>query len=355
MNIDIVNIGRIIIKNLQFNIHSYKNEAGYAIKNIDIYLSNDQAKKYIEELNKIRKNDRFLSFAASTALSLFDFKNVDKMITASFFSLHGQLAINLNFAEESLFFSKKSVKLIENNPSDILINSYSQIATASRNLSKFSDAVLNYKKAKEIADFINREDLSAWQIFRLGKMYVNYLHQPSRSLEYLEKAKSIFSKIDSYFGKKGVSSSIDEIGDLYRQHTSNIERAVDFYKKAKEINQEISYHAGIARNIAHLGLCEEIKGNIDAAEELLEESIYLLRNIKHQDRGLAIRLGQLSRILLKKNDIENAEKYINESIIISEYYNDVKSIASHKICLGQLYRKKKDINLQRNISTNLSI
>lgn len=258
------------------------------------------------------------------------------------------MAINLNAAEDSLNASSKAVEFISGKPHVILVKSYSQIATSSRNLGNYADAIQNYKMAKQVAESLDKYDLAAWQLFRIGKMYVNYLHQPSRSLEYLTTAKSIFSQIDSYFGKRGVSSSIDEIGDLYRQHTSNIERAISFYQEAKKINEEIGYNAGITRNIAHLGLCEEAKGNFDTARKLLEESILLLRSIKSQDRGLAIRLGQLARILIKQKNTEMASARLKEASKISEYYHDVKHIASHKICLGQLYRLQKNYNLAKN-------
>ena len=343
---NILNIGNEILAKVSYDIELYEKISLSIVQERE--RTNTISNKVLIDsnlhLDKLRKKDRFLSYAISTFITCLDHQKVNNSELATFFSLHGQLAINLNASKKSLWASNKAVKLINNESNIILVKSYSQIATASRNLGKYADAIEYYKKAKQHAEYLNRLDLAAWQFFRLGKMYANYLQQTSRSLQFLTTAKKNFSKIDSYFGKRGVSSSYDEIGDLYRQHASNIARAITFYNDAKTINEEIGYQDGIARNLAHLGLCEEKKGNLDAARNYLEKSIQMLRNIHHQDRGLAIRLGQISRVCLKQNNIAMAEEYLNESSKLNNYYYDIKQIASNKIYIGQLYRKKMEYN-----------
>lgn len=84
---DVLKIGSEIISENKFNIERYKKSSLKKLQNSNkIYtLSNIKLTENIDTLNKLRKEDRFLSFATSTVISFLDFNNVDKIIAAEFF------------------------------------------------------------------------------------------------------------------------------------------------------------------------------------------------------------------------------------------------------------------------------
>src|ERR1051325_8845678 len=309
-----------------------------------LLINSEELTDALDTIKSLRKSERFLALAHSSLISELEFNDLDSRLIGSFWSLHGLLALNLNLADAALASSLRATDYLKDDRSALLVTTYSQIATAARNLRDYATAIKYYGMAKKVAEELSFKELSTWQVFRLGKMYVNYLEQPSRALKYLADAHLIFESINTLTAKKGAAACLDEIGDIYRQTTTNLDRAEQLYKESLRINTEIEYLGGVARNLAHLGLCAERRGLLERAKSMLEESVGITRKEIGQERGVAIRLGQLARVCIEAGEIEYAEKCLQEASQLTQDYRDYRSMASHLIKWGSLYRKIKKYN-----------
>jgi signal transduction histidine kinase len=280
-------------------------------------ITNISFEEFKIELKQVRNSNEFVGFAFGKYLDkLFQ----DSKFTSNLIGIYeqmGQIALSLNYPTETIHFSKIII-----NYNDHKSTSYSialeNIAKAYRNLGNYSKAVEFYLKAKESYNYQNDKIRETWVLFHLGKMYLNYLNQPSRAGIYILQAKEAFENIEgnNIYKQRGISSCLDELGDLYRQSTENIDQAIIQYKQALKINEKYGYRKGIARNYAHLGLSYEMQNNIEDAIKYLEDSINILRTQNRQEKGLGIRLIQLGHLYSKIEFYKKANQLINEGMEI---------------------------------------
>jgi signal transduction histidine kinase len=346
---DLAEAAREVLASAAHNVDAYAEHANLAVGRRRLERISTQAiNRALEYIRDQKKSDRFLVFAYSSVLSQVDLQQVDKDVMAQFWASHGQLAININAPNIALDASWKALHQVHTPNSPLAIQAYSQIGTAARNMGDFAASISSYTTARRLAEEAHEAELAAWQIFRLGKMYLNYLQQPSRAFKYLHEAHSIFKNMSSFHGRKGEAASLDELGDVYRQATANLDHAEGLYTAAMEINEEIGYTSGIARNLAHLGQCAEKRSDYDRARLLLERSVRLTRQATGQERGVAIRLIQLARVCVKCGEIEYAEPLLSEALDLSNLFRDYKSVATHHIVLGQLLIQRMEFSKARD-------
>jgi signal transduction histidine kinase len=316
-------------------------------------LSIEQCAQEVIYLDKIRKTDRFLALAHSTVLTGMDLSALTPTIQAKLLKLHGLLSLNVNIAREAYDASHRAIAIFQNAresdevPYDIA-ESYSQAGTAARNLGLFPEALSNFLASRRCAQECPAPLLAAWQLFRLGKMYLNYLEQPSRGYKLISDAHVEFLSIPGDKARRAQAACLDELGDIFRQHVRNIEKASTYYESARVINTEMSNDSGLSRNIAHLGLCAEALGRLDEASLHLGRSVSLLRALPAETRGLGIRLGQFSRIRIAAGDLKTAEPSLSEATEISLLYRDFKSQAQHELTWAQFKRAQHRPSLAKD-------
>src|SRR5579863_5298068 len=259
-------------------------------------------------IDSIRKSDRFRALACSTFLARMQLVGVLPRTQARFYKLHGLLALNLRLSQESYVYSHKSIDIFLSDRDSSALGSelaeaYSQAGTAARNLGQPATALSDFLAAHRIATQNGTSLLAAWQLFRLGKMYLNYLEQPSRGFKFFVEARAKFETIGTPSGNRGKAACLDEIGDIYRQNVGNTEKAREYYREAQTINEGLNNMAGISRNLAHFGLCAEASGDFASAKTFMAEAIALLRALPGESRGVGIRLGQEARIHLELRNL----------------------------------------------------
>ena len=256
---------------------------------------------FILHTKSIKKTNRHLAFIQSLLLVNLSPNNGN----LEFFS--AQLAININFLKyaistlESLRSQNAQSKVFY---ADIL----AVLARAYRDSFKFSEALSAFKEAYSIYNKIEDPLNEGWMLYAIGKMYLNYLEQPSRSIDYLRMAQKSFEGSDDKNRLRGISACIDELGDVYRQAFRDYEKAKKYYNEAINFNKQEHYYyeLGLSRNYAHIGQCYEMLNNFSKAESYLKKSIELLNNNAGQEKGLGIRLTQLGNIQLKLSDYATA-------------------------------------------------
>ena len=289
----------------------------------------------------LRKRDRFQSLAMSTVLTCLDLGQVDAERLGLLYKLHGLLALNLNCSGTAYEASLTAVRHLPQSRGQEIAESYSQAATAARNERRFPDALSLFTKARDIALTSARPVLAAWQWFRLGKMYVNYLQQPSRGFTYVSIADAEFqAHSEQIAARRGHSACLDELGDFYRETAGDTARAVQLYEGAASLNREIGNRSGLARNLAHLGLCAVAEGHLCAARDLLQESLAVLRTCSGEARGVGLRLGQYARVCIALGEGAAAAVALAEATSLAEQYRDANTLRQTRIVWALLRRQQ---------------
>jgi len=344
------------LMSIEKNIFGYEIAIDSSINCKKDIRDNKDLKKLLDYISPIFDNNHNYTFAFFSITSKRLDKSLDCLELGIFYSQFSKIALKLNYADRAIGIAFQALDFFKNINHLHKVYALAHIATSYRNLSNFSKAIEYYTKAKKASNILGLYALENWQVFRLGKMYVNYLNQPSRGVEYIKKAQDMFSKIDNKSGKLGVAACIDELGDIFRQVTIDYDIAYSYYISAMELNKLINNQRGIARNIAHIGLLHEAEGDLLNSIKMLTESVEILRRIPGERRGLGLRLGQLSRLYVKQNMPIEAYSCLDEAQIISKYYNDKVAMIKHMICQGQYFESiEKFFNAEKSYNMAISM
>jgi signal transduction histidine kinase len=293
-------------------------------------------------LHSYRKSRRFHVYViAITALRWLELRRTTEPDVELFLACVTYL-LNVNRSDEALRHCLLMVPTVGTPKFDPKqrLRLLSMTATAYRNTGEHLQAIEMHEYAYRSSDTPALEQLRPWELFRIGKLLVNYLYQPSRAAHYLQKARVEFEGTGNI---KGVCACLDELGDVYRESTYEIERAKEFYERAYKLNERIDNDQGVSRNLAHLGLCALARQDLVTADRLLERSIDILRQIPGQARAVGVRLGQLAQLKLSAGDETLALTLVREARRLSSAYNDYRSVCRHLLTEARLLRMRHQL------------
>jgi tetratricopeptide (TPR) repeat protein len=210
----------------------------------------------------------------------------------------------------------------------------------------------------------------------LGSVYYLEGNYP-RALEMSLVALVIYNEIDN---KSGIASANGNIGNIYKEQ-GNSKKALEYYMKALAMDSAIGRKNGIAAVEGNIGIVywnlgdyskaltyynhallmdEELKDKNNTAADLANIgnvyaqqgdeakaldnytqalTIYALVGNK---RGLAKLTGNVGEVYLKQRSYKDAEKYLNESLLLSKRLGDLESIKHDYQVLSRLYAETKD-------------
>lgn len=341
----------------QKSIHVF-NDLASELEKYELYISQDATlflsgkndldiikfDLFEQEIKKIRNSNEFIAFAFGKYVDSIFHQSKFKTKLIKIYEQLSQIALSLNYPKEAIHYSRIILN-IDNEQSIHYTKALESVAKGYRNSGDYSKAVEFYNKAKNIYEYRKDKIRKNWTLFHLGKMYLNYLHQPSRAGVFLLQAKDGFESIEtsSPYKYRGISSCLDELGDLYRQSTENVDQAIIQYNKALVLNEKYQYKKGIARNLAHLGLSCELNKNTEKAIYYLETSIEILRELKRQEKGLGIRLVQLGNLYIGIGFYEKADSLIDEGMQICKSHRIFQYLAKSLIYKSMIIRKKGKI------------
>ncbi|MBD3290276.1 tetratricopeptide repeat protein [candidate division KSB1 bacterium] len=211
---------------------------------------------------------------------------------------------------------------------------YSWQAKAHRYMCSYDLATKYYELAKQKAEEIEDENLVAYQIYMLGKMYCNYNQHPEEGLACYNKALQIYRKIGD---KKFEAACLDDIGNFYSHYIEDFELAKKYFNDALAINRKMDNDAGISRNLCHLAMLYFSNRKFDDAKKMLLGGIEILEQNVEQRRGLGIRYGQLALMYLKEKNIDKAFDLMAKALFINREFNDRPYAAKNLLNLAEIY------------------
>jgi len=286
----------------------------------------------VEFIKKEKKVFRHLTLLISLIIYESSKKLNDKTTTlgCSLLLARSALMVNSNLDEYAIVPLEKSFSFVKDAYSekvDTLIEICELLAKAYRNTSKFELALKYYNIAINVSEDNNLYYLQSLHEYLLGKMYLNYLKQSIRGLQYIEKAIDTLNKIANppakYLKLKAVC--FDEKGNIHRRELYQFQKAIELHNTASKINYSINNIAGVGRNISHKGLAYWKLGQKDKAVDFLAKGLEKTKEAQTELRGVGVRLGQLGYMTASMGKHQKGMKMLNDAISINIELNDHKS------------------------------
>jgi tetratricopeptide (TPR) repeat protein len=121
-------------------------------------------------------------------------------------------------------------------------------------------------------------------------------------------------------------------------HLGNLHHASTYLKKAIQIAHEMEDKMLRGRVLGYIALLEYLQGNLDDADRDFEQAC---RQLKGNARGLSVFLTHHGEMLLKKGDLERAQRKIDNSRSLAEgaYFPDL--VAYARLAEANLLRQQK--------------
>lgn len=219
---------------------------------------------------------------------------------------------------------------------------------AYRNLGEYQSALDDLRKALCMVN--NNGDISYLMgavLVRIGKVYSQFLMMMSVSLCFLNEAEEQLKKWldsdDEHIRERATleyAICLDAIGQ-YWKGKDYPDDAIEYFKRAKEINDAIGRVAGVFRTQSHIIITEypQLLGQGQCQDELLSRTQtlkYIVRNLKDDpanQRGVAIRLLHLAEIEAQSgpSQMENAINAVSASRENALLFQDAKTQIKLKI------------------------
>lgn len=208
-------------------------------------------------------------------------------------------------------FEQKLTLLDEEKEIDEVINTLVNQKNLLARIGKFDEATKKILKAQELAEKTNKDQ-------HLGKVYLNYSAIPSALGDYKkafslsEKAYKYFEKIDNFLGMASATNtqgnSLSKLG--------NFEAGLKCYQKAIELNQKVNPQ-DIPYILNNIGTIYFDLGNYEESLKYQKDCLASLK--KNDDKsGTAVVLVNIGMIYSLQNELEKAQKTIEESITLAE-------------------------------------
>ena len=360
------------------NLHSVINESNGSIPVI-IKLANSyrklgdykKATQVLNDLeNKIDKSNRYYPEILIAKGSL-------QFLSGNYENAKDLYAEGLSIAKEL----GNNVEVIKAELNSGIINDILGSSSEAQNL--FGDA---YSLAKEI----NQKELEATVLSEWG-VSLTYLMQQVEARKKYEESFEIFNTLNNYERMALTAINIGSqflninnygaalkryklavklagenprtkmlafrgLGDVYT-NLSNYSNALEYYERAKKIAKKLKDQSAAAEINVGLGT---LFYNLDQPERALENILENYDSINVQTNPyLKAELNQKAGIVsLALSNFETAEKYLSESIKISDTFNDIYSSILSNTFLGYAYISQGKIEVGKSIlrkQINLSI
>jgi tetratricopeptide (TPR) repeat protein len=129
-----------------------------------------------------------------------------------------------------------------------------------------------------------------------------------------------------------------DIGQIYRDQ-GKFQEALQKLKIALQIFQDVKYLYGIAHVMIEIGRVSSKFDDSSKSIKQVEDAIIMLGHIK-APAGESYALGALSDIYLKRNELDQALLYSQQSLALDTTMNNIKGMAKSFHRIGLIYEQK---------------
>lgn len=138
------------------------------------------------------------------------------------------------------------------------------------------------------------------------------------------------------FFKKYLASGYNNLGVLFYQK-SNYEKAIYYFEKTIEIDQEINDMSLIPTALNNLGFIFKQQGNILKALDYYHRALEINKKIDDKEE-IALMYNNIGSLYFKQKEFEKALNYFREALLIEKTNGSEKGIARVYSNIGSVYK-----------------
>ncbi|MFZ0545646.1 MAG: tetratricopeptide repeat protein [Candidatus Promineifilaceae bacterium] len=242
----------------------------------------------------------------------------------------GQEAAALYANEEAIYFYERVLAL---RPSTA---AWRHLGEVRRRIGRWDEAEAAFQEALSLAQSPHDEAEANLALGKLALARSNY----EAGKRYLETAERFFQQ----------HNQEEELADCYNSlaiaayYQSDYQTALDYYQMAFDIDKTLSDTEGMIKRLGNMGLVYLQWGQLDQAQNLLEQSLKIARDIKHQE-FIANRLSNLGVVVSKRGNQAGALALYKQAVDIDESLGNTQSVARSLGNMGVDYYSNGDYTL----------
>ena len=158
-----------------------------------------------------------------------------------------------------------------------------------------------------------------------------------KALEYYLRGLEIQEEISD---KTGMAKNLNNIGIIYANR-GDYPKAVEYYQQSLEIKKEIADTSGIAAAMNNIGLIYMNNGDYPRALEYFQGSLKAKKETSDK-RGIAPTLNNIGLIYMRQGEYPEALEYFRQSLNICEELIDKNGMAGILTNIGIIFMNEDD-------------
>jgi len=180
-----------------------------------------------------------------------------------------------------------------------------------------------------------------WESIARGNIGIIYQikGELDKALEYYGKALQLDEELGS---KAGMAADLGNIGNAY-QTKGEFDKALEYYGKALKLNEELGSKAGMAADLGNIGNVYQIKGELDKALEYYGKALQLNEELGRK-AGMAIGLGNIGIVYKIKGELDKALEYYAKALQLNEELGRKEGMAKQLGNIGIVYKIKRELD-----------
>jgi tetratricopeptide (TPR) repeat protein len=160
-----------------------------------------------------------------------------------------------------------------------------------------------------------------------------------KALDYMNQALNIAKEIKD---KAGIAYQYNNIAGVYYAGYKDYKKALAYYFKAFDLNQEQGDKMLLGSNYLNIGYCYSQLNTRDSVLPYFEKALKIFIDLKNPIYTASGDIA-LGKYYLENNDFDKCLKYASEALTIGMNQNSYEIISEASEILHKLYLSKKDI------------
>ena len=199
---------------------------------------------------------------------------------------------------------------------------------------EYPGALGRYQEAWNAALAINNQEAAGSAYGNTGIVY-HIMGKPDKALEFQKKAL----EIDRERGNKhGEATHLGNIGLIYRQKGES-DKALEYHNKAMVTHHQLGNKHGVATHLGNIGLIYRQKGELDRALEYHNNALEIDHQLGNK-HGEATHLGNIGLIYRQKGELDKALEFHMKAVEIDHQLGNKHGEANQLGNIGLIYQQK---------------
>ncbi len=153
---------------------------------------------------------------------------------------------------------------------------------------------------------------------------------------YLALLENLASKTKTGTSKNIIQANFYSAAGLYHKKSGNLKKAIEYFKKAANINAAGVSRSNIAGQLMNIGNTYNLLGDYKNALINHLKAMKIFEEEGNQ-KGQSFTYQNISNSFIMLQRFSNALSYANKSIALKKQLNDVRGVGTAEIALGQIY------------------